>query len=920
MSSHRIFPDHPCSELPPDVATNNIANEHIRDNTPEQFIDETGEAPMDDDANDDINPIQSSGTLDQRQSTVFVLDDSDEDFQEKRKTKTTTFTERSGGSVFDLLEVDKARPLPTWKKKLIAITDGTVATIYMTLLTILVLFIDDVRIAILPPEADDTVLVITYISLISFSIELMLNSAAKPKYFLGFYFWLDLVSTLSLLGDIPEFVELVTGESQNEPGSVGDSTTLARAGRTSRAGTRAGRIARVIRLVRLIRLMKLYRQYESNKDKASDVGDNTDEQVDLAESRVGQRLSDLTTRRVIIGVLGMLFILPLFEIEGGYYGQLTALDTAGVEILHDVAYATGPNSEAVEKSVDVFVHSVHYTLGSEYASKIIELEVWNSTKISDNGSGNLRGSEISTVEITTDECDAMDWDNCYRSKAVYEVKWAAQLHAILNIIKTFFVILVLGLGAMFFSKDANRLVLRPLERMIKTVREIAENPLGRQVISKDLADKNEEVEMETRILESSLKKVCSLLAVGFGDAGAQIIAENMKKAGGINPMVPGRKMIAIFGFCDIRQFTDTTEVLQEEIMEFVNAIAQIVHSEVAYHGGAANKNIGDAFLVVWKLPKNTRLRDIRNQSIDESSCKDFRVYSTIHNQISTNSDVSSDIISSYGSLPLNSSAELLGNINTGVVERWETIQKTADSALASFIIIQAAIKRSQHIKHYSRRDDLNMRIPDFAVRMGFGLHIGWAIEGAIGSEHKIDASYLSPNVNMASRLEAATKQFRTNILLSSDFVRCLSPRVRMKVRQIDYVTVKGSKRPMGLYTYDTTLEEIPDPVLPDNPDDFKSISFSNREYSDEWLQHPDLASTWAVNEEFLDKFAIGFNHYRQGNWTQAKTILEECRWARSQMNLKRIEDGPSVTLLEYMEQLNYTAPRDWPGFRELSEK
>lgn len=86
--------------------------------------------------------------------------------------------------------------------------------------------------------------------------------------------------------------------------------------------------------------------------------------------------------------------------------------------------------------------------------------------------------------------------------------------------------------------------------------------------------------METRILEASLKKVCSLLAVGFGDAGAQIIAENMKKAGGINPMVPGRKMIAIFGFCDIRQFTDTTEVLQEEIMEFVNAIAQIVHSEV----------------------------------------------------------------------------------------------------------------------------------------------------------------------------------------------------------------------------------------------------------------------------------------------------------------------------------------------------
>jgi class 3 adenylate cyclase len=49
--------------------------------------------------------------------------------------------------------------------------------------------------------------------------------------------------------------------------------------------------------------------------------------------------------------------------------------------------------------------------------------------------------------------------------------------------------------------------------------------------------------------------------------------------------------------------------------------------------------------------------------------------------------------------------------------------------------------------------------------MGFGLHVGWAIEGAIGSEFKIDASYLSPNVNMSSRLEAATKQFGVPILI-----------------------------------------------------------------------------------------------------------------------------------------------------------
>jgi hypothetical protein len=53
-----------------------------------------------------------------------------------------------------------------------------------------------------------------------------------------------------------------------------------------------------------------------------------------------------------------------------------------------------------------------------------------------------------------------------------------------------------------------------------------------------------------------------LLAIGFGDAGAEVIANNIKSGGDIDPMVPGHKVTAIFGFCDIRQFTDTTEVLQ----------------------------------------------------------------------------------------------------------------------------------------------------------------------------------------------------------------------------------------------------------------------------------------------------------------------------------------------------------------------
>lgn len=50
--------------------------------------------------------------------------------------------------------------------------------------------------------------------------------------------------------------------------------------------------------------------------------------------------------------------------------------------------------------------------------------------------------------------------------------------------------------------------------------------------------------------------------VGFGEAGVEIIAENMASGTGLDPMVPGKKVVAIFGFCDIRLFNDITEVLQ----------------------------------------------------------------------------------------------------------------------------------------------------------------------------------------------------------------------------------------------------------------------------------------------------------------------------------------------------------------------
>ena len=65
---------------------------------------------------------------------------------------------------------------------------------------------------------------------------------------------------------------------------------------------------------------------------------------------------------------------------------------------------------------------------------------------------------------------------------------------------------------------------------------------------------------------------------------------------------------------------------------------------------------------------------------------------------------------------------------------------------------------------------------------------------------------------MASRLEAATKQYGVLLLLSGQLVVKLSNEVRELCREIDTVTVKGSRLPLQLYTVDLDISQLA--VLP----------------------------------------------------------------------------------------------------------
>mmetsp|Transcript_13971 Transcript_13971/g.15423 ORF Transcript_13971/g.15423 Transcript_13971/m.15423 type:complete len:362 (-) Transcript_13971:23-1108(-) len=361
----------------------------------------------------------------------------------------------------------------------------------------------------------------------------------------------------------------------------------------------------------------------------------------------------------------------------------------------------------------------------------------------------------------------------------------------------------------------------------------------------------------------------------------------MSQEGNINHLVPGKKVLGIFGFCSIRQFMDTTDYLQESIMMFVNEIARIVHTSVDHFSGQCNKNIGDAFLFVWKFEE----KDVIAEEGQELSLRNYN-----------------------------------------------SVYQIADMSLVAFISVIIQLERSRKLRDIKSspllRNDAILDSP--AVQMGFGLHYGWAIEGAIGSEHKIDASYLSPHVNLASRMESATKQYGVPILLTEQIWDLLSNQTKEYTRRIDRVVAKGTRKPINIYTCNidrNNLDLDQKELLPfngENPETKKrdrvrarirrtrlrEAVVHNKFYIWTILESDDdlIKMRADYTPAFLEVFKMGLSAYLAGDWTNARSQL-----LKAQV-LKPNEDAPTESILSFMSSYSFRPPADWNGYRNLTDK
>ena len=983
------------------------------------------------------------------------------------KSKFTTSNSLSPSKIHQL-----KRPL--WKKRIAKFLDSAPVLIFMSILTVYALFAADIQAAWCRVNIDYGFNVLQCILIGIFFLEWILNIVSKIDYTWSFFFWLDLVATISLLQDLDWVINPIMGYGSARQRSFKSSVQAAKAMSKVSSASRATRVLRVIRIVRLIRMVKLYKSVitareiqervkkqqdldaknriekniesndttlskkdyiigrgsinpsinidnkdsgsvsenlvnvnEENKNgvnindkkindikndnKTNDKNDgnnnnndnkkdniangknvpteternnvketennlllpkenkNTNnneqdnkneknknkfetlkEKEDIAtttndnnssiddmdeedlekvvkESRISKIISDSLTQKVIILILILLIVFPILSDD---FFANTSITYELIAQIISASYDLFESQNKILQSEILYgLFDKNYpALNISYNGTLLynDSRYWNRTDY-------FRYKEVTTVFSADGQVNI-----------VYSLLKETQLTGLLNIFQTIFVCIMLSGAAILFENDAKKLVLSPLEIMIEIVDNVAKDPINAKNIDElqtgvkaildeeegekekakkkkhgnlgnnatvALDDKNnndEEENYEVSVIKAAIIKISALLAISFGEAGGEIIKKNLTSGQDLNPRLKGKKKTAIFGFCDIRQFEEINLALEEKTILLINEIADIVHSSVDKFGGATNKNIGESFLNVWKFYNEVPVRD-----------KD-------------------------GNLTTQKKDNLLEIDPTNPM-----VAITADSACLACLRVIMKINKSFNILNYSHNEEILKRISNFKLNMGFGIHIGYGIEGAVGSTYKIDASYLSPNVNIAARLETATRQFGLSLLISGPLYNLFSDELKRICRYIDCVYVKGSVQPLDLYTIDVNLnlkpQEKKDIIIMNNKEKRKRYAEKKENFQREIevyksvtrlvfqkSNYLELINTKRTSE-FYYNWDEGISAYKKGDFTTAGDKFKRC--------LKLFpDDGPAKTLLKYFENRNYKAPEGWIGVRELTSK
>ena len=107
------------------------------------------------------------------------------------------------------------------------------------------------------------------ISLVLFTLELLLQSCVVDDFKYSFFFWLDFVATLSLVPDIPWCMDIVYRILEMQETKYSHDIIIG-SNQTFNESSSIGDIIGSFRLIRLIRIIKLYNYARKSNAEAEE--------------------------------------------------------------------------------------------------------------------------------------------------------------------------------------------------------------------------------------------------------------------------------------------------------------------------------------------------------------------------------------------------------------------------------------------------------------------------------------------------------------------------------------------------------------------------------------------------------------------------------------------------------------------------
>jgi adenylate cyclase len=152
-------------------------------------------------------------------------------------------------------------------------------------------------------------------------------------------------------------------------------------------------------------------------------------------------------------------------------------------------------------------------------------------------------------------------------------------------------------------------------------------------------------------------------------------------------------------------------------------------------------------------------------------------------------------------------------LTNAIIERKGTIDKYIGDAIMAFW--NAPVDDDEHeanaceaaLEMLARAEALNVELKREAetnggvympLRIGIGLNSGPCVVGNMGSDFRFNYSVLGDTVNLASRLESRTKDYRLSMVIGSRTAE--RAQAKFATMEIDLIQVKGKKQPEVVHT------------------------------------------------------------------------------------------------------------------------